>query len=717
MEKKLNILILEDNPTDAELITYALRKEGMQFESMWVDNRADFVAALTKNTFDIILSDNSLPQFEAREAVQIVRSMLPDMPFILVTGTVHEDFIISIMKLGIDDYILKDRLKRLPSAIENALQNRQAAREKQKAELELKESEQKYRSMIERISDGFFVLDYDWNFQYVNKVASDLFQRPQTELLGKNIWAEFPETVNGAVYHFLQKALYTQKEQFWEGFSNAFQKWAQISAYPSNEGLVVYYRDITETKEAEQAFQKSQQQYKEMVERITDGFYALDNDFRYLFLNEKAGEIILHKPEEVLGKTVWEIFPDLVGTELYKNFLRARDEQVYVHFTEHYEATGIWKDIQLYPSPDGLSVFVKDISEQKKSELAVKESEEVRNLIMSSALDAIICVNNENRFIFWNKRAEELFGWTFGEIKNETLTTTIIPQQHRSAHAHAMEHYLVTGKKKVSGRMMELTALKKSGKEFPIELFMIPVKAGSSEFFCAFIRDISERKELQQKLIDQQQKAAREIIATALDAQEKERNFIGQELHDNINQILIGTKMMLQLTMSNVEKNKHLLEKCVESLSDVIKENRKLAHEMVTPNIEHESIHNLLQGLTEDMFVSDLPKVTVRVNPGADRQLHSKQKLTLYRIAQEQCSNILKYANASEMEIVVEEKNGAVEMTIHDNGQGMDAEKKPNGIGLRNINSRLSIYNGTSKIITGPGKGFTLTVQIPFSAG
>lgn len=714
MKKKLNILLLEDNPTDAELVKYALRKENMEFESTWVDNRVDFIAALKNNSFDIILSDNSLPQFEAKEAVQIVRNMLPDMPFILVTGTVHEEFIISIMKLGIDDYILKDRLTRLPSAIENAIHNREAEQKKRMAEAQLKESEHKYRSMIERISDGFYVLDPEWNFQYINSVAASLFERTPKDLQGKNIWAEFPELVNKPVYDFLLATFQNQKEQFFDGYSPFLKKWVQISAYPSEEGLVVFYRDVTETRKAEEAFQKSQQQYKEMVERITDGFYSLDNDFRYLFLNEKAGEIILHKPEEVLGKSVWEIFPDLVGTELYNNFLRARDEQVYVHFTEHYEVTGVWKDIQLYPSPEGLSVFVKDISEQKKSELAAKQSEEVRNLIMSSALDAIICVNSDNKFIFWNKRAEELFGWTFDEIKNETLTTTIVPPQHRNAHAHAMERYLVTGEKKVSGRMMELTALKKSGKEFPIELFMIPVKTGDGEFFCAFIRDISERKELQQKLIDQQREAAREITATALDAQEKERNFIGQELHDNINQILVGTKMMMQLTMSNVEKNKHLLEKCVDSLNEVIQENRKLAHEMVTPNIEHETLHSLLQTLTTDMFLSEQAKVNVLVNPKVDQQLNSKQKLALYRIAQEQCSNILKYAEASEVNLVVEEKNKGVEMSIQDNGKGMEIDKKPNGIGLRNINSRLSIFNGSSQIISAPGKGFILNVYIPF---
>ncbi|TWI85323.1 PAS domain S-box-containing protein [Lacibacter cauensis] len=713
MNKKLNILILEDNPTDVELIKHALRKEEMQYESTWVDNRPDFITALSNNSFDVILSDNSLPQFEAREAVQIVRNLLPDIPFILVTGTVHEDFIINIMKLGIDDYILKDRLTRLPSAIYQAISNKEAKKEKQLAEIQLRSSEAKYRFLIEHIEKGIYALDKNWRVLYMNKTAAEIFECNPDEIAGKVLWDEYPQLIGGKFYNAYKRAMQLQQQVHIEDYSEHFKRWATVSAYPSSEGLVIIFDDITEKKEIQLAYQKSQEQYREMVERITDAFISLDKNFNYVYLNKQAAELIQKNADDLIGKNVWDIFPDAVGSKTYHSITEALTEQKYVFSEDYYEPLDLWQENHIYPSTDGLSIFIRDISARKRIERSVKQSEEVRNLIMSSALDAIICVNNDNKFIFWNKRAEELFGWTFEEIKNQTLTTTIVPPQHRHAHDHAMAHYLVTGEKKVSGRMLELTALKKSGKEFPIELFMIPVKTGDGEFFCAFIRDISERKELQQKLIDQQQKAAREITATALDAQEKERNFIGQELHDNINQILVGTKMMLQLTTSNVEKNKHLLDKCVESLDEVIKENRKLAHEMVTPNIEQESLHNLLQTLTTDMFVSVQTAVNVFVHAGIDQQLTNKQKLALYRIAQEQCANILKYAEASEVHLVVEEKNQGIEMSIRDNGKGMETDKKPNGIGLRNINSRLSIYSGTSKIISAPGEGFTLFVYIP----
>jgi PAS domain S-box-containing protein len=818
MIEPIHILILEDNPMDAELMIRALKKEGLQFTNTIVDNRNDFIEALNNETFDLILSDNSLPQFDATEAVQIVRKSFPYLPFILVTGTVNEDFVISIMKLGIDDYILKDRLTRLPSAIANAIDSRKNLQKKLQAEKELIKSEAKYRFLIERIRKGIYALDTEWRVLYMNNQAAQLFNCDPEKIIGKIMWEEFPHLKGNKFYLAYQDAMRLQKEVHLEGYSEDYKIFFSVNAYPSNEGIVITFDDITEQKKIEKAYdksqeeyrdmvarisdafisldknfnyvflnkqagelirknpedligknvwevfpdaigsntyhafnqalktqknirnidyyppldlwqenhiypsenglsifirdiseekrkdlaiQKSQEQYKEMVERITDGFYSLDRECRYLFLNDKACDIIQHTREEVLGKTVWDIFPDLVGSAVYKAFMKALDEQVYVQLTEHYEVTGIWKEIHVYPSKEGLSVFVSDISEKMKSEIAAKESEEVRNLIMSSALDAIVCVNHSNQFIFWNRRAEELFGWTFEEVQTKTLETTIIPKKFRHDHTHAMHRYLETGESHVAGKMLELTALNKDGKEFPIELFMIPVKTGSTEFFCAFIRDISTRKKLERKLNEQRRKNEIEKMAVALDAQ------------DNINQILVGTKMMLQMTKSDVEKNKHFLDNCIESLNEVIVENRKLAHEMVTPNVEQESVLTMLQTLVENMFISSTPKVTVSVEENVEEKLNTKQKLTFYRIAQEQCANIIKYANASHVEINVTIKDDKVNLIIKDNGQGMDASKKVNGIGLRNINSRLSIYNGSSEITTAPGEGFTLVVHLP----
>jgi len=129
---KLRLLLLEDMPTDAMLVMRILERSGISLNATVVDNKTDFIAELDENIFDIILSDNSLPQFSAIEALQIYNKKKLDIPFILVTGSISEEYAVGIMKEGVYDYILKDRLQRLPNAVVNALNKCRAERERKK---------------------------------------------------------------------------------------------------------------------------------------------------------------------------------------------------------------------------------------------------------------------------------------------------------------------------------------------------------------------------------------------------------------------------------------------------------------------------------------------------------------------------------------------------------------------------------------------------------
>ena len=123
-EKVLKILMLEDLQDDVGLIERTLRKEGMAFSSKRVDSEEEFTLCLQHFQPDVILSDHALPQFNSLEALKICRKHAVNVPFILVTGTVSEEFAVSCLKQGADDYVLKSNMVRLPSAIHNALKQR-----------------------------------------------------------------------------------------------------------------------------------------------------------------------------------------------------------------------------------------------------------------------------------------------------------------------------------------------------------------------------------------------------------------------------------------------------------------------------------------------------------------------------------------------------------------------------------------------------------------
>lgn len=582
----------------------------------------------------------------------------------------------------------------------------------QKKTSEVLEGEIRFRKMIEQISDGFFTLDVNWRFTYINANAAELFNQNNISVIGKNIWESFPETTGGEIYTAFQQAMNTQKEVFYEGYSSYFKRWTEISIYPATDGLVIYFRDITEKRLAEIEAQRSREQYKTLIERISDAFIAVDHEFRYTFLNKQAEELIHKRADDLIGKTVWEVFPDAVGSETFRAFEKAMKEQVYVTNTDHYPALDLWQENHIYPSSDGLSVFIRNITKLKKNEIAARNSEEIRRLIMNSSLDAIICVDNSNRIIFWNNQAESLFGWSFDEIKETDFHETIIPMAYRQFAEKGILHYLHSRNTESLDRIIETTVINREGKEFPVEFFALKVLTDNNSFTCAYIRDISKRKELQQQLIRQQKKTASEITATAIDAQEKERNAIGQELHDNINQLLAGTKLLLQMIQTNPEKHTKYITMCVDAVNQVMNENRRIAHEMVTPSLSHETLIDLIYKLANNMLAFVGIDVEVELDNYNENNLNEKQKLTLYRVAQEQCTNIIKYANASKVIFSLASNEESVRLTIRDNGDGMTTKAAKEGIGLKNIASRLSVYNGTMDVVTSPGHGFSLSVEL-----
>lgn len=143
---ELRILILEDIPEEGTLIERMIRRDKLNFTSLRVDSRESFEEGLEDFNPDIVLSDHALPRFNSIEALQICRKKRPSIPFILVTGTVSEEFAVSCIKQGADDYLLKSNLTRLSSAIKSAINHRQTEAMKKRAEDEIKDQNEQLRA-------------------------------------------------------------------------------------------------------------------------------------------------------------------------------------------------------------------------------------------------------------------------------------------------------------------------------------------------------------------------------------------------------------------------------------------------------------------------------------------------------------------------------------------------------------------------------------------
>jgi two-component system sensor histidine kinase UhpB len=183
MGTHLKILILEDSDADAQIILRLLNKSNPGYEFNIVVNKKSYLEALDNYKPDVVLSDNSLPQFNATEALKILRERSTFIPFIMVTGTIPEEYVVDIIKSGADDFILKDRLARLPIAIEVALKQKITEKEK----LEAEEANSFKAGLLNTIGQAVMATDPHGIISFWNKAAEKMYGWTSEEAINKNI--------------------------------------------------------------------------------------------------------------------------------------------------------------------------------------------------------------------------------------------------------------------------------------------------------------------------------------------------------------------------------------------------------------------------------------------------------------------------------------------------------------------------------------------------
>lgn len=185
MSDPLRILMLEDTLTDAELEEHELRKAGIAFTLKRVETQDAFVSALEEFRPDIILSDYNLPDFSGLAALEIVRRDHPDVPVIMVTGALPDIEAVGLIHAGAKDYVLKDRLARLGAAVQRVLSMEQGIRARKLAEKSLRESEAKFRALVESSSDWIWEVDEHGRYTYSSPQVYNILGYTSDEIIGK----------------------------------------------------------------------------------------------------------------------------------------------------------------------------------------------------------------------------------------------------------------------------------------------------------------------------------------------------------------------------------------------------------------------------------------------------------------------------------------------------------------------------------------------------
>jgi PAS domain S-box-containing protein len=445
----------------------------------------------------------------------------------------------------------------------------------------------------------------------------------------------------------------------------------------------------TETQAQKNGFEATN-----ILERITDGFYALDPDWKVTYWNKEAEAILGKSRQEVLGKNLWKIFPDIVALNFYSYYHEALEKQVPLQFEGCYPPQNIWVDVNVYPSFNGISVFFKNITERKK----IDEELQKLSWVAKETNDAVMITDTEQRIIWVNNAFVRITGYSAEEVMGK------IPSQFLQGKETDREtaKYIREQLKKGEGFTAEIISYRKDGKKFWTDVSCHPIfdDKGRLKNFFSIERDITERKEMQ-----------KQITNAVINAQELVRSQVGRELHDNVNQVLTTVKIYLELCRAGNVNTSETLEKSITYLNESINEIKNLSQRLSSPTLGKiklkDSLEEMINGIDESHF-----KISLDISIG-NLFLENESHLGIYRILQEHLNNIIRHASAKTVQISVSQFNNRLSIVIVDDGVGFDTSSIKKGLGITNMMTRAENLNGSLTLHSSPGHGCTLQVNVP----
>jgi PAS domain S-box-containing protein len=336
----------------------------------------------------------------------------------------------------------------------------------------------------------------------------------------------------------------------------------------------------------------------------------------------------------------------------------------------------------------------------------IKDAEVRYRSIFENSQDAIITSLSNGRVEAVNPAAIEMFGidkerrtdiW-LTELFSDTEPPVTIGESQVDMEMHEKKEVLFTRADKTvfTGELVYSRYRDEIG----------------NERFIVLIRDISLRKQMERRLLSEQKNFERMLTIQIIQAQEREREIIGHELHDNVNQILTTVKLYLEMVVGDPRKGKRLLPESIKYLVKSINEIRNLSRDLSAPTLGNQSLIDSIKDLVSMVESSTALKIKFYYNQFHDT-IPKDRQLALYRILQEQLNNVIKHSGASEVEITLSRNDEVAELMIFDNGKGFQATERKNGIGLNNIQSRAQLLGGKMEIRSAPGEGVLMKITLP----
>jgi PAS domain S-box-containing protein len=713
-------------------------------------------------------------------------------------------------------------------------------------QLQLEASEKRLTEILESIGDGFFTLDNNWRVTYWNRKAEQLLGKKREDMIGKVIWDEFEDAVTRMFYSEYHRAVLSNTTVHFEEYLPSLDGWFEVGAYPSEDGLSVYFKNINERRRKDEALRVSNERFELVSKATRDAIYDYDIISGECYFNSTFNELFGHNNINNAFEKNWvnnihindkvKILASVKAAYSDKNVSQWEDEYKFI------KADGSIAEVLdrgfIIRNEEGTAIrtvgSMQDVTKLKRA----KEELNMLSLVVKGTVNAVLITNADDRLIWANKAFTDITEYNLDEVngkriseflqgpKTDSDTKAYLKKcvQERVPFSCEILNYTKSGreiwlevkgqpvfnekgeveqyfalqtditKRKESEELIRLSEerykllfhkssqpkwifradtyqitevneaaihlygysreeflnlsipelklkedanefmgliqthannrdatytnvvrhVKKSGKIFYVEIVSNCIELPTGDHFMATAKDMTEKMELEQMIIEEKVTAQKEVGRAVINAQEKERSEIGKELHDNVNQLLAAAKLYIENIKHFPEQSSHFIEKSRDILNKSINEVRFLSKQLVSPTIRDlgfkETIHELIEYYTElKVFAVDF------VYDLEEEMLEEGVKFTLYRILQEQLNNTNKYAKATKVIIEVIQQKSELMLNYKDNGVGFDMATKKSGIGLKNIRNRVDVFKGKVHIEAAIGKGCAMQISFPVS--
>ncbi|MCT7948653.1 PAS domain S-box protein [Ancylothrix sp. C2] len=384
-----------------------------------------------------------------------------------------------------------------------------------KAEASAKEANRKVANILESITDAFFALDHNWCFTYINQRCAEMMLEKPQKLLGRCIWEMFPDEIGSICHDNYHKAIKEQTAVHFEAKGWRTESYYEIHAYPSPDGLAVYLQDITERKQAYQALQESEKRFRRLVESNIFGVAFGDFQGGIHYANDYFLNMIGYSRQDLEAKQIKWL--DITPPEYVHLDWQAGEELKQRGISTPFEKEYIRKDGSRVPILIGGALlqercdeqqeiisFYLDLSDRKKAEKARQESEERFAAMFNQASIGIALVGLDGQFLEVNPAMSKISGYSQEELRQMNFQDVTHPDDLEADWALARQVI----NRQIPGYSIEKRYIRKNGEIVWVNLTSSALwdDKGQIKYGFGIIEDISERKQVQEALIESEER-------------------------------------------------------------------------------------------------------------------------------------------------------------------------------------------------------------------